>query len=97
MSRASKKMPDLLRNDKAKKSEFEAIPSAELRKNISFGAVSMQNVKWTEQAGSDFNACNVYCGWWRGAGWGFGRRFRLTSVSVQPLPCKFWSFRCGVA
>jgi hypothetical protein len=45
MSRASKKMPDLLRNDKAKKSEFEAIPSAELRKNISFGAVSMQNVK----------------------------------------------------
>ena len=24
-------------------------------------------------------------------------RFRLTSVSVQPLPCECWSFRCGLA
>ena len=53
-------MSDLLRNNKAKNSEFEAIPSAGLLKNISFGVVSMQNLKCTEKAGSVFNSSNVY-------------------------------------
>lgn len=47
MSKVSKKMSDLLRHDKDHNSEFEAIPSAGLFKNISFGVVSMQNVKST--------------------------------------------------
>ena len=62
-------MSDLLRHDKAKKSEFEAIPSAGLLKNISFGVVSMQNVKCTEKPGSDFKSSNVYS-WWGGGGSG---------------------------
>ena len=68
MPRASYKMSDLLRKDKAKNSEFEAIPSAGLLKNYSFGVVSMKNVKCTEKAGSDFNSSNVYSGGGQGGG-----------------------------
>jgi hypothetical protein len=63
-------MSDLLRNYKAKNSEFEAIQSAGLLKNISSCVVSMQNVKCTAKAGSDFNSSNVYSG--RGMGGGSG-------------------------
>lgn len=81
LSRASKNMSDLLRHTKAKNSEFEAIPSAGLLKNISFVVVSMQNVKCTERL-AQTSTLLMFMPGGRGL-----RRFRLTSVSVQPLPC----------
>jgi hypothetical protein len=94
LSGAGKKMSVLLRHDKAKNSEFEAISSAGLLKDVSFGVVSMQNLKCTEKAGSNLNSSNVYL---RGGGGGLWKRFRLMSVSVRPPPCECWSFRCGLA